>query len=166
MLGVLLHASRGPFYSPKAVRSRWRSTWKANLAFSRVVHWTVRCTTGREQFLSSARFPSISGADDRWTRAPLAHRTVRWFLAAVPSPFPESDEFVAGVVVAGADDSPDSLVIYSHVAPAKSREQPVRRRASLGTRHCPVHHRLMLVGWTEPNLLHLFYSFLGYVSST
>jgi hypothetical protein len=60
----------------------------------------------------------------------------------------------------------DSPVIYSHVAPAKSREQPVCHRASLGTGHCPVRHRLVLVGWTEPNLLHLFYSFLGYVSST
>jgi hypothetical protein len=35
MLGVLLHAPRGPFYSPKAARSRWRSNWKAILAFCR-----------------------------------------------------------------------------------------------------------------------------------
>jgi hypothetical protein len=41
MLGVLLHAPRGPFYNPKAARSRWRPTWKANLAFCRVVHQTV-----------------------------------------------------------------------------------------------------------------------------
>jgi hypothetical protein len=41
MLGVLLHAPRGPFYSPKAARSHWRSTWKANLAFCRVVHRIV-----------------------------------------------------------------------------------------------------------------------------
>jgi hypothetical protein len=48
MLGRLLHAPRGPFYSPKAARSRWRQSWKANLAFCRVVHRTdtvvVRCT--------------------------------------------------------------------------------------------------------------------------
>jgi hypothetical protein len=31
-------------------------------------------------------------------------------------PFPESDEFVAEDLGAGADDSPDSPVIYSHVA--------------------------------------------------
>jgi hypothetical protein len=37
MLGWLLHAPRGPFYSPKAARSRWRPTWKAKLAFCRVV---------------------------------------------------------------------------------------------------------------------------------
>jgi hypothetical protein len=32
---------RGPFYSPKAARSRWRLVWKAFLAFCRVVHRTV-----------------------------------------------------------------------------------------------------------------------------
>jgi hypothetical protein len=47
MLGVLLHAPRGAFYSPKAARSRWRSTWKAILAFCRVAHRTVRCATGQ-----------------------------------------------------------------------------------------------------------------------
>jgi hypothetical protein len=36
MLRLLLHAPRGPFYSPKAARSRWRQLWKANLAFCRV----------------------------------------------------------------------------------------------------------------------------------
>jgi hypothetical protein len=41
---VLLYAPRGPFYSPKAARSHWRPTWKAKLAFGRVVHRTVRCT--------------------------------------------------------------------------------------------------------------------------
>ena len=29
ILGVLLHAPRGPFYSPKAARSRWEQIWKA-----------------------------------------------------------------------------------------------------------------------------------------
>jgi hypothetical protein len=46
MLGVLLHAPRGPFYSPKAARSRCKQSRKANLAFCRVAHRTVRCTTG------------------------------------------------------------------------------------------------------------------------
>jgi hypothetical protein len=41
MLRFLLHAPRGPFYSPKGARSRWRPTWKAKLAFCRVVHRTV-----------------------------------------------------------------------------------------------------------------------------
>jgi hypothetical protein len=46
MLGVLLHAPRGPFYSPKAARSRWEHSWKAILVFCRLAHRTARCTTG------------------------------------------------------------------------------------------------------------------------
>jgi hypothetical protein len=55
----------GPFYSPKAARSRWKPTRKANLAFCRVAHQIVRCTTGQPLFMSGARFPSIPGAADR-----------------------------------------------------------------------------------------------------
>jgi hypothetical protein len=40
MLGVLLHAPRGPFYSPKAARSHWKQSGKAILAFCRVAHRT------------------------------------------------------------------------------------------------------------------------------
>jgi hypothetical protein len=36
MLGWLLHAPRGPFYSPKVARSHWRHSWKAILVFCRV----------------------------------------------------------------------------------------------------------------------------------
>jgi hypothetical protein len=41
MIGWLLHAPRGPFYSPKVARSRWNPTRKAILAFCR------GCTTGQ-----------------------------------------------------------------------------------------------------------------------
>jgi hypothetical protein len=71
MLGVLLHAPRDPFYSPKAARSRWRSNRKAILAFCRVVHRTVRCTTGHEQFLSGAWSTSFSGETDCCALGPL-----------------------------------------------------------------------------------------------
>jgi hypothetical protein len=40
MLGLLLHAPRGPFYSPKAARSHWKQSGKAILAFCRVAHRT------------------------------------------------------------------------------------------------------------------------------
>jgi hypothetical protein len=46
MLGVFLHAPRGPFYSSKAARSRWEHSRKAILAFCCLAHRTVRCTTG------------------------------------------------------------------------------------------------------------------------
>jgi hypothetical protein len=173
MLGVLLHAPRGPFYSPKAASSRWRSIWKAFLAFCRVVHRTARSTTGQPLFMSGARSPSISGAADRcssgpvgapdtvrcaqptvgarhaspadcavdrWPRAPLAHRTVRWIWAMSPSSFLETDEFVA-------DDSPDSPVHHRTVRwfiDVQLRRFPRATGSpstSPGTGHCPVHHR-------------------------
>jgi hypothetical protein len=56
---------RGPFYSPKAARSRWGLTRKAILAFCRVAHRTIRCTTRQPLFMSGARSPSYSSADDR-----------------------------------------------------------------------------------------------------
>jgi hypothetical protein len=59
MLGVLLHALRGPFYSPKVARSRWKQSRKANLAFCRVAHRTVRCTTGH----CPVHHRTLSGAD-------------------------------------------------------------------------------------------------------
>jgi hypothetical protein len=68
---ILLHAPRGPFYSPKAARSRWRSIWKAILAFCRVVHRTVRCTAGQPLFMSGAQSPSISCAADRCSSGPV-----------------------------------------------------------------------------------------------
>jgi hypothetical protein len=78
MLGVLLHVPRGPFYSPKAARSRWIPTWKANLAFCRVVHRTVRCTTGHLMFMSGAWFLSTRRAADRWSPGSVgASDTVR-----------------------------------------------------------------------------------------
>jgi hypothetical protein len=60
----LLHAPRGPFYSPKATRSHWRPTRKVKVAFCRVAHRTVRCTTGQPLFMSGARSPSYFGAYD------------------------------------------------------------------------------------------------------
>jgi hypothetical protein len=66
MLRYLLHAPRGPFYSPKAARSRWKHSWKAILAFCRVAHRTVRCTTRHPLFIVRCGSPSIPGVADRW----------------------------------------------------------------------------------------------------
>jgi hypothetical protein len=68
----------GPFYSPKAARSHWRQSWKANLAFCRVVHRTVQCTTGQLLFMSGARFFSIWRTADHWSSGSVgAPGTVR-----------------------------------------------------------------------------------------
>ena len=128
--GVLLHAPRGPFYRPKAARSRWRSTSKAILAFCRVVHRTatvaVWCTIsfhiGRCRPLSLGTGWRIghcqvhtgqSGVPNR----PLARATRRPLIALV-------------TVGSGGSDSPDSPVIFSRVAFSFSRERRVCRRCT------------------------------------
>jgi hypothetical protein len=127
MLGVLLHVPRGPFYSPKAARSCWRSIWKAILAFCRVVHRTVRCTTGQPLFMSGARSPSISGAADRFSSGTVSasdspvHPADRWSETRVARRL-HSRPLAASVV-----GSPDSPVNFSHVAFFISRDRRVRR---------------------------------------
>ena len=60
-----------PFIAPKAARSCWRPIRKAKVAFCRVAHRTVRCTTGQPLFMSGARSPSKSGASDRCSSGPV-----------------------------------------------------------------------------------------------
>jgi hypothetical protein len=80
LLGVVLHAPRGPFYSPKAARSRWSSIWKALVAFCPWAHQTVRCTTGQwtvRDSLACLAKPTVAAT------GPLAHQTVRCSLVTV-----------------------------------------------------------------------------------
>jgi hypothetical protein len=104
-----LSGARSPSFSGEANRWIFRSVGAPN---------TVRCTPDCPVWPSDrwlGHVSSVDRADDRWPRALLAHRTVRWFLVVAPFHFLESDEFVAGVLGTGADDSPDSPVICSHV---------------------------------------------------
>jgi hypothetical protein len=124
MLGCLLHAPRGPFYSPKAVRSRWRQSWKANLAFCRVAHRTVRCTTGQPLFMSGARFPSIPGAADRCNFGLVgAPDTVRCPQPTVGTGHASPADCAANHCAGGrwltgqSGAPPDSPVNYSHTPP-------------------------------------------------
>jgi hypothetical protein len=78
MLGVLLHAPRGPFYSPKVARSRWVHSRKAFLAFCRLAHRTL---SGADLFPSLAK-PTIGA----WE--PLAHRTLSGAHRTVRCPLP------------------------------------------------------------------------------
>jgi hypothetical protein len=117
-LGFLLHAPRGPFYSPKAARSRWRPTWKAILAFCRVAHRTVRCATVRcvISFQKWHIRPLLLWAD--WhTR----HRPVHTGQSGAPADrwsSPRVTRRLCGRPLAQATvGSPDSPVNYSHVAP-------------------------------------------------
>jgi hypothetical protein len=117
MLRYLLHAPRGPFYSPKAARSRWRQTWKAILAFCQVAHRTVRCATEQLLYLSGARFPSKSGTDDRCSSGPVG---------APDSPVPPhrplelprvARRFRGRPLALATVGSPDSPVNYSRTPP-------------------------------------------------
>jgi hypothetical protein len=90
-LGLLLHAPRGPFYSPKAARSRWRQFGKAILAFYRVAHRTVRCTTGQLLFIVRCRSPSKNSTVDRCRIVAVgAPDTVR---CTPDSPVPPADRW-------------------------------------------------------------------------
>jgi hypothetical protein len=133
-----LEAPRGPFYRPKGPRSRWNSFWKAILAFCRVAHRTVRCTTGHEQCLSGARSPSFSSEADRCAFGPFgAPNTVR---CTLDSPVRPCDHWLGHISpVDRAVDrwpwaplahrtvwcTPNSPVNYSRKPPDFSREWPV-----------------------------------------
>jgi hypothetical protein len=129
MLGVLLHAPRGPFYSPKAARSRREHSRKAILAFCRLVHRTVRCTIGhcpvRISFLL-------------WRSRPLAHRTLSGAHRTVWCPLlvvgsatrrARIKRPTVGPATVSSPDTvrctPDSPVNYSRTPLISSREQQV-----------------------------------------
>jgi hypothetical protein len=119
MLDVLLHAPRGPFYSLKAARSRWKQSGKAILAFYRVAHrtgtiqcpvliafliwrsrplkiWSRWCTVHCPVHTGQFGAPIRPLARPRVTRGlrgrPLAHRTVRWILVVRRRRIPESGQ--------------------------------------------------------------------------
>jgi hypothetical protein len=131
LLGYLLHAPRGPFYSPKAARSRWEQTGKADLAFCRLAHRTVRCTP------DSVRCP-ISFL--KWRNrplqiwAPLTHRTCPVHTGQSGAPFrplarPRVARGSRGRPLAPPTvGSPDSPVNFSRTSSANSRERPLRPR--------------------------------------
>jgi hypothetical protein len=130
-----------------AARSRWRHSWKAKVAFCRVAHRTVRCTTGQPLFMSGARFPSIPGAADRcnFTLVGAGH--------ASPADL-AADRCAGGRWLTGQSGAPlDSPVIYSRTSPKFSRERPVCRKLVWHTGHCLVHHWTVRCTQTEQQLV-------------
>jgi hypothetical protein len=139
MLECILHARRGPFYSPKAARSRWRHSWKAILAFCRVAHRTVRCTTGHPLFMSGADLLPFLAQPTVGSLGWLAHRTLSGAHRTVRCPQPTvgvghtsradcaADRCSGGRWLTGQSGAPpDSPVNYSRTPPTNSREWPVR----------------------------------------
>jgi hypothetical protein len=82
MLRWLLHAPRGPFYSPKAARSRWRQTWKAILSLCRVAHRTTTVACPVLDFLPNRAQSTVAAS------GPLAHRTLFGAHRTVRCPLP------------------------------------------------------------------------------
>ena len=121
-LGWLLHAPRGPFYSPKAARSHWRPTWKAKLAFCRVVHRTVtvvvRCAIS---FLFWRIRSFVLGIGWRTGHCPVCPN--RLLLRATRRP-----RIARPTIALATVGSPDSPVNYSRTPLIFSRERPFHRR--------------------------------------
>jgi hypothetical protein len=137
---------RGPFYSPKAARSRWRPTRKAILGFCRLAHRTVRCTTGQPLFMSDARSPFFSSEVDRCRDVALgAPDTVR---CTPDSPVPPADRWRGPHVARGLRDR--SL-----------RWRTVHRSPAWCTGHCPVCPAELVFGCRQPdfcNPIHFLFS--------
>jgi hypothetical protein len=177
VLGLLLHAPRGPFYSPKAARSRWRRTRKVILAFCRVAHQTVRRTTGQTLFMYGARSPSNSGAADCCRFVAVgASDTVRCIPDTVrctldsPVPLPTvgaghaspadcaADRCAGSRWLTGQSGAPsDSPVNYSHTPP-NSPESGLFIGVQPGAPDSPVCQTEQRFGCTELSLLDLFFS--------
>jgi hypothetical protein len=88
MLGCLLHAPRGPFYSPKAARSRWRPTRKAKVAFYRVVHGQSGAPPDSHCRRSGADLLPILAQMTVAALSQLAHRTLSGAHWTVRCPLP------------------------------------------------------------------------------
>jgi hypothetical protein len=179
VLGCLLRAPRGSFYSPKVARSRWRPTRKAILAFCRVAHRTVRCTTGQPLFMSGARSPSNSGAADRCSFVAVGTPdTVRCPLPTVDAGYASPADCAADVALAavGSPGSPVHhqtvqwiIVVRRQTFPraAWSPEFSLAHRTLSGAPpDSPVCQTELNFGCTQPTLLHFFSSLLFSVSST
>jgi hypothetical protein len=113
MLGCLLHVPRGPFYSPKIARSRWKQSGKAILAFCRVAHRTVRCTTGQVLFIVRCRSPSKNRTVDRCRNGAVGAPDTVW--CTLDSPVPFADRWRGWPLAQSTVGSPDSPVPHRTV---------------------------------------------------
>jgi hypothetical protein len=131
---------------PLHLRSPWRTGHcLVHTGQSGATKWPLARATCH----SLIALPTV-GCRRRWLTGQFgAHRTVPWILAAASSVNSWERRVRHRVLSAGATGSPDSPVIFSHVALANSREQRLRCWTSLCTVRCtpdsPVHHRLVQV---------------------
>jgi hypothetical protein len=129
-----------PFITLRQLGAIGRQSWKANLAFCRVVHQTVRCTTGQSLYLSGARLPSKKGAVDRCSFGPDgAPDTVRCTpdtIRCTPdSPVPPADCWCGPRVARRLHDRPLRWRPLAHRTVRCTTEQ------SGAPPNSPVHHQ-------------------------
>jgi hypothetical protein len=164
MLGVLLHVPRGPFYSPKAARSRWEHSRKAYLAFCRLAHQTVQCTTGhcpvRISFLIWRSRLLAPGS--RWRTGHCPVYTGQSGAPMWPLARPRVTRGILGRPLPrqtfGSPDSPVHhwtvrwiLAVHRHRSPESSlfaRASLAHRTLSGVPRDSPVHPDRADLGWT------------------
>jgi hypothetical protein len=169
MLGWLLHAPRGPFYSPKAARSRWRPTRKAKVAFCRVAHRTVTVDGPvRIYFLFWGRWPLQRRASWRTGHCPVhtgqSGAPCRPLARATCRP-----RIARPTVALAAVGSPDSLVHHWTVRWIIAVRRQILSRAACSPESSQVHQTLsnappdspvcqtkLHFGCTQPSLLHFF----------
>jgi hypothetical protein len=129
-LGCYIHAPRGPFYSLKAARSRWKQYRKAILAFCRVAHRTptVHCPVQIAFLNWRSRLLKI------WSRWRTGHCPVHTGQFGAPIVgAPTRHARIARPTVG----SPDSPVIFSRTLLTVSRERRLRRRRRTGQSGAP-----------------------------
>jgi hypothetical protein len=165
MLGCLLHAPRGPFYSPKAARSRWRQTCKAILAFCRVAHRTTTVACPVHDFFPNRAQTTVAAP------GPLAHQTVRCPPPTVGAAT-RRPQIMRPTVGAGdrwltgqSGAPPDSPVNYSRMPPSNPESGEFTANQP-GAPDSPVCQTELKLGCTESSPSLFLSSSLVTVSST
>jgi hypothetical protein len=160
MLGCLLHAPRGPFYSPKAARSRWRHSLEGNscLLLGGAPDSPVHHRTGTVVCPVRISFHSWHSRPlDLWAGWRTGHCPVHTGQSGAPSRplawVTRRAQIARPTIALAAVGSPDSPVNYSRTPPTNSREWPVRQSLAWRTGHCPVHHRIVRCTQTEQQLV-------------
>jgi hypothetical protein len=158
MLGVLLHAPRGPFYSPKAARnvesnpgrqflpSIGRRTGQSGVPPDR------HCSASGADCFPKLAQPTVEDLEPLAHRTQFgAHRTVRCPIR--PLAWPCVTRGLRGRPLARPNfGSPDSPVNFSRTPPTNSREWPVDQTTASRTGHCPLHHRIVWCTQTAQSL--------------
>jgi hypothetical protein len=151
---------RGPFYNPKAARSRWRHSWKAILAFSR---WRtgqsgappdIPCSLSGADRLPKLAQPTVEDLEL------LAHQTLSG-APIRPLARPRVTRGLRGRPLARPTvGSPDSPVNFSSTPPTNSRERPVDQTPAWRTGHCPVHPDCIESWLFQPSLFPFVFSLI------